>query len=110
MKVPESLVLPFIHVLAVLGITRYFACSLPSNLQKARAQNLNSALKTDKVLWQLLGQPHLPVTKLTVDILGLKVLLSILFLDPVGGSGNGMDIHSGRLSELYPEVSAGKTN
>ena len=40
MKVPESKVLPFTHVVAdLLGIPRYFACTMPSNLLKKRAQN-----------------------------------------------------------------------
>ena len=40
MKVPESKVLPSTHVVAdLLGIPRYFACTMPSNLRKKRAQN-----------------------------------------------------------------------
>ena len=40
MEVPESKVLPLIHVIALLlGITRYSACTMPSTLRKKRAQN-----------------------------------------------------------------------
>ena len=44
----ESMVLAFTHVIAGLGITRYFACSKCNNLRNKRVQNNERYFKTDR--------------------------------------------------------------
>ena len=59
MEGPESKVLPFIHVIAsLLGITRYFTCSMP---RKKRAQNKERYIRSRQSIKKLLGQPHVNV-------------------------------------------------
>ncbi len=72
-KVPESKVLPSTHVVAdLLGIPRYFACTMPSNLRRKRAQNKERyRFKTVNAERKLLGQPRVPATKLILRRKGL---------------------------------------
>ena len=72
-KVPEGKVLPSTHVVAdLLGIPRYFACTMPSNLRKKRAQNKERyRFKTVNAERKLLGQPRVPATKLILRRKGL---------------------------------------
>ena len=74
---PESKVLPSTHVVAdLLGIPRYFACTMPSNLRKKRAQNKERyQFKTINAERKLLEQPRVPATKLILRRKGLPRVL-----------------------------------
>ena len=75
-KVPESID-ESTHVVAdLLGIPRYFACTMPSNLWEKRAQNKERyRFKTVNAERKLLGQPRVPATKLILRRKGLPRVL-----------------------------------
>ena len=78
-KVPESKVLPSTHVVAdLLGIPRYFACTIPIVICGKRGPRIKNGTDSERYRFKtvnaerkLLGQPRVPATKLILKRKGL---------------------------------------